>query len=141
SLAWRADGGGRGPWRYARGRGCTVRWNSEVRFALGQYRRAEIDRLATAKCQVYVSVDADVAQAADVPGVSAPNVLGLAGWEVISCARLIGRSPRVSSFDLVEINPVYDRDDQSARWAALVVWNFLIGLAGRNGGDGSTGQQ
>jgi formiminoglutamase len=68
---------------------------------------------------------------ADVPGVSAANPLGLSGREIASCARLAGTLPGVASFDLVEINPSYDRDSQSARWAALAVWNFLMGLAAR----------
>ncbi len=92
---------------------------------------AERDRLATAGCQVYVTLDADAVQAADVPGMSAPNVMGLPGAEVMACARLAGSSPQVSSLDLVEINPCFDQDGQSARWGALVVWNFLIGLASR----------
>jgi arginase family enzyme len=37
----------------------------------------------------------------------------------------------VSSFELVEISPPLDRDGQSARWAALTVWQFLAGLASR----------
>jgi arginase family enzyme len=37
----------------------------------------------------------------------------------------------VTSFDLVEINLRFDRDGQSSRWAALVIWHFLIGLAQR----------
>jgi arginase family enzyme len=40
--------------------------------------------------------------------------------------------PRVSSFDLVEISPPLDVDGRSARWGALAVWNFLVGLAGRH---------
>jgi hypothetical protein len=32
---------------------------------------------------------------------------------------------------LVEINPRFDPDGHSARWAALVVWHFLIGLSAR----------
>src|SRR5205814_6005771 len=67
----------------------------------------------------------------EVPGVSAPNPVGLSGREVIACARLAGQSPHVASFELVEINPRYDRDGQSARWAAVVLWNFLIGLGQR----------
>jgi len=38
----------------------------------------------------------------------------------------------VSSFDLVEINPSFDRDGQSARWAALTIWHFLSGLGRRS---------
>ena len=73
----------------------------------------------------------DVVGAADAPGVSAPNPVGLSGQEVIAAARLAGRSPQVSSLDLVEINPRFDRDGQSARWAAVLIWNFLIGLRSR----------
>ena len=37
-------------------------------------------------------------------------------------------------FDAVEINPSFDPDDRSARWAALAVWRFLVGLATRRRG-------
>jgi arginase family enzyme len=82
-------------------------------------------------CQVYVSIDSDVASSADVPGVSAPNLLGLAGVELCIAARLAGASTVVTSFDVVEVNPSLDRDGRSSRWAALVVWNFLAGLTSR----------
>ena len=58
---------------------------------------------------------------------------GLPGEALLTCARLAGSCQEVSSFDLVEINPRLDRDDQSARWGALVIWNFLLGLATRHG--------
>jgi formiminoglutamase len=116
---------------YARRQGCVVRWHDEVRADLGHAFAEQRDRLAAAGCQVYVSLDADVVRAADVPGVSAPNVAGLSGETVLGCVRLAGRSPQVSSFDLVEINPRHDPDGRSARWAALAVWHFLIGLAAR----------
>ena len=88
-------------------------------------------RLAATGCAVYVTLDADAVQTADALGVSAPNMTGLSGVEVAACARWAGSSVSVASVDLVEINPRFDRDGQSARWAALVVWNFLIGLASR----------
>jgi formiminoglutamase len=122
----------RAHWLYARERGCVVRWAGEVEGRLTDQFGKERDRLAKAGCQVYVSIDADVAQSADVPGVSAPNPLGLRGSEVAACARAAGQSPAVASLDVVEINPRHDRDGVSARWAALVVWNFLVGLALRS---------
>jgi formiminoglutamase len=82
-------------------------------------------------CPVYLTVDADVVRTADVPGVSAPNPLGLDGSEVAACCRAAGATPGLTSFDLVEINPQLDRDGQSARWAALAVWHFLVGLCTR----------
>jgi formiminoglutamase len=116
---------------YARRQGCVVRWAEEVRADLGHAFAEERDRLATSGCHVHVSLDADVVQAADVPSVSAPNVAGLPGDAVLDCVRLAGRSPQVSSVDLVEINPRHDPDGRSARWAALAVWHFLIGLMAR----------
>jgi len=112
---------------YLRARKSVVR----VGTFLKPYLRREQKRLATLGCRVYVSVDADVAHQAYVPAVSAPNPDGVRGAHVFDCARLAGASPFVSSLDLVEINPRFDRDGQSARWAALVVWNFLTGLAQR----------
>jgi formiminoglutamase len=116
-------------WLYARQHGCVVRWAHEVeRELLGE----ECERLAAEDCQVYVSIDADAVAMDTVPGVSAPNPLGLPGSLVIDWARQAGSLSQVSSLDLVEINPRIDRDGQSARWAALVVWHFLAGLAERN---------
>jgi formiminoglutamase len=120
----------RSHYHYLQQRGSVVRWCSEIKGSFSQHFTREVERLASAG-PVHVTIDADAVQQADVPGVSAPNPVGLAGAEVASCARLAGRSATVSSMDLVEINPEYDRDGQSARWAALLVWNFIMGLAER----------
>ena len=119
-------------WRYVEEHGGVVRWAAAIGAGLATAFLHERDRLAAAGCSVYLSIDADAVRAADVPGVSAPNPTGLAGDEVIACARAAGQSAQVSSLDLVEINPLFDRDHQSARWAAVVVWNFLMGLAERS---------
>jgi formiminoglutamase len=116
---------------YAKQRGCRICWCEEVRGSLERVLTEELTNLGPAAGAVHLSLDADVVQIADVPGVSAPNSLGLTGQEVARFARVAGRDPRVTSFDLVEINPSLDRDGQSARWAALIIWNFLAGLACR----------
>jgi formiminoglutamase len=118
-------------WLFAREHGCTVRWCDELRHSLEEHFLDECARLAATDCHIYLTIDADIVQAADAPGVSAPNVMGLPGADVAACARLAGSMARVSSMDLVEINPSLDRDGQSSRWGALVLWNFLIGLAHR----------
>jgi formiminoglutamase len=121
---------------YLRERGGVVRWADEVGGTLGRHFTRECERLAALGCQTYVTIDADVVNAAEVPGVSAPNPLGLAGAEVAECAYQAGLSPSVSSMDLVEVNPRHDRDGQSVRWAAVVLWHFLAGLVRRRaGGD------
>jgi formiminoglutamase len=121
----------RAHWQYAHQHGCTVRWFHELKHSLEQQFLWEIEQLGSAGCRVYVSLDADVIQMADVPGVSAPNPIGLTGAAVVSLAHLAGKSPWVSSFDLVEICPPCDINGQSSRWASLMIWNFLTGLARR----------
>jgi formiminoglutamase len=122
--------------RYVWDRGGGVLWADEVRGTLKEHFCRERDRLAAGGCPVYVTLDADVVSMADVPGVSAPNVGGLAGGEVIACAFEMGQSASVASFDLVEVNPRQDRDGQSSRWAALLLWHFLTGLRRRVGASG-----
>jgi formiminoglutamase len=118
-------------WAFVTRHGGTVKWCAEVQADLETLFVKEVDRLSRAGCGIYVSIDADVVRAADVPGVSAPNPLGLPGSAVAACARLAGMSPAVTSLDVVEINPSHDCDGRSARWGASVVWHFLTGLAAR----------
>lgn len=123
---------------FAQQKDCTIYWGRALWGGTAKCFQQEVGRLVKAGCHVYVSIDADAVRMMEVPGVSAPNPVGLIGAEVVLCARLAGISPAVSSLDLVEINPRFDRDGQSARWAALVIWHFLIGLAQRRAaGDGN----
>jgi formiminoglutamase len=118
--------------RWLQERGGEVFWASALQDRRLRETLAGIcQRLEREGRVVWVSLDADVVRAADVPGVSAPNPLGLDGREVAALARVAGTLPAVRSFDLVEINPSFDVDDRSARWAAVVVWSFLSGLADR----------
>ncbi len=73
----------------------------------------------------------DAVDQAFAPGVSAPASDGLAAREWLDAARCAGASASVRSFDLVELNPTYDRDGQAARLAARTVWEVLRGLLQR----------
>jgi formiminoglutamase len=117
--------------RYALEHGCTVRWQDELQPSLPHHVAVEGERMAGMGLAVHLSIDADAVHMAEVPGVSAPNPAGVAGSEVIAAARLAGSAAEITGLDVVEINPRLDRDGQSARWAALVVWNYLIGLLDR----------
>jgi formiminoglutamase len=63
--------------------------------------------------------------------VSAPNSAGLTSALWLAAADGAGRCPTVTSADVVELNPAFDRDGQTARLAALTVWSLLRGLADR----------
>lgn len=78
-----------------------------------------------------VSFDLDAVDQAWAPGVSAPATGGMSAELWLQAAFLAGQSAEISSFDLVELNPQFDRDDQTARLAALTVWNLLKGLCSR----------
>jgi formiminoglutamase len=75
---------------------------------------------------VFLTVDADAFSQADVPGVSAPNPVGLPGdwWPPLAAA---AARHGVRSLEIVEINPAFDRDGQTARWAAAGLWRILAG--------------
>jgi formiminoglutamase len=120
--------------RYATERGCVIAWCAALGAdaAAERFLAKQIARVHKGGRTVYLSIDADVVRQADVPAVSAPNPIGLPGDVVVTAARRAGLHPAVSSLDLVEVNPRLDRDDQSTRWAALVIWSFLVGLARRN---------
>jgi len=90
--------------------------------------RGIVDAWARTGLATMLTVDADAFSVRDVPGVSAPNSAGLPGDVGLKLARAAGRWGLVRSMDLVEISPPLDRDDQSARWGALFVWHFLMGL-------------
>lgn len=79
-----------------------------------------------------VSLDIDAVDQAFAPGVSAPSTGGFTPPEWLSFAFEAGRRSAVRSVDLAEFNPVYDRDGQTGRLAALTIWQVLRGFAARS---------
>ena len=78
-----------------------------------------------------VSFDMDAVDQAYAPGVSAPSTGGFGIREWLGFAYEAGRHPGVRSCDVVEFNPLLDRDGQTGRLAALTVWHLLRGFAAR----------
>lgn len=73
--------------------------------------------------------DIDAVDQAFAPGVSAPATGGMHPSLWLTSARLAGLCPFTRSMDLVELNPIYDQDGQTARLAALTIWHVLDGIA------------
>jgi formiminoglutamase len=84
-----------------------------------------------------VSFDLDAVDGAFAPGVSAPSTNGLPAALWLEAAFRAGAAPAVASADVVELSPPHDQDGQTARLAALTVWQILRGLATRTGSSGS----
>lgn len=74
---------------------------------------------------IFWGIDMDSVSAADAPGVSAPNVLGMSGDELCQIAALAGSDERSRLFEITEVNPAYDIDGRTCRLAAVAIWHFL----------------
>lgn len=78
-----------------------------------------------------VSFDLDAVDCAQAPGVSAPTVNGLDVGTWLHLAENAGRHDGIRSMDVVELNPIFDLDNRTARLAAATVWSFMRGVAQR----------
>lgn len=78
---------------------------------------------------IMITMDMDAVDQSQAPGVSAPNTYGLSAQIWLKTAFELGKNAKITSFDLCEVNPVYDRDGQTVRLAAMTIWYFLLGVA------------
>lgn len=101
-----------------------LRDETNITSISGFFHQHESDRLM-------VTFDMDAVDQSQAPGVSAPCANGLPADLWLTAAYLAGRNEQVTSFDLSEVNPRHDRDNQTAKLAALTIWNFLLGLSQR----------
>jgi formiminoglutamase len=103
---------------------CLFKDETNITTISGLFHEHDSERLM-------VTFDMDAVDQAFAPGVSAPCANGLSPDLWLTAAYLAGRNEQVSSFDLSEVNPRQDRDNQTARLAALTIWHFLLGLSQR----------
>ena len=80
---------------------------------------------------VYVSIDMDSVRSSDAPGVSSSTPTGLSAGEILECAYLAGSGKTTAMLDVCEFNPKFDVDGRTAKLAAMVIANFLAGMANR----------
>lgn len=86
---------------------------------------AHVDRFLASVDRIYLTVCLDVFAEAFAPGVSAPVAGGLYPNEFFPLFSHIVRSKKVIGFDIAEMAPPYDRDEQTARLAARIIFEFL----------------
>ncbi len=80
---------------------------------------------------VYLSVDMDSVDLAQVSGVSAPSVGGLSASEVGAMVRVVARRKEVKCADVVETAPDLDPSGRSQIVAATCVVSMMAGFAER----------
>lgn len=79
-----------------------------------------------ARCDaIYVSLCLDVFASPFAPGVSAPQILGLLPWQVLTLLRELNLSKKVMSYDIAEYNPTFDIDSCTAKLAASLIYTII----------------
>jgi arginase len=107
--------------RLMRDAGVTVYTMKEIdRIGLPRVFDETLERLGGLD-RLHISFDADVLDPEIAPGVGTPIPGGLTFREAHLLMELFADSGRVTSLDLVEVNPILDRENRTA--------NTLVGLA------------
>jgi formimidoylglutamase len=86
---------------------------------------------ATNAGPAFVSFDIDGCAEAFAPAVSAPSADGFTPRQAVEAAFLAGQNEAVRLFEVLELNPHYDRDNQTARLCATIITAFLTGVASK----------
>ncbi len=74
---------------------------------------------------IYLTIDLDGFASHYAPGVSAPSPFGFSIDIALEIIRLICKSNKLISVDVVELNPKYDIDQRTARLAARIIYNII----------------
>jgi formiminoglutamase len=73
-----------------------------------------------------VSLDMDVISMADAPGVSAPQPLGLAAYDVVTMLSTVLSRPTLRTFGIYETSPLLDLPGEpTSRLAARCLWEAI----------------
>jgi arginase family enzyme len=80
-----------------------------------------------------LSVDMNAVRQSDAPASALATPNGLFADEAAQLMLYAGYADRMKAFGLFELNPQYDRNEQSAATAAQMIWHFLEGVSMRAG--------
>jgi arginase len=101
------------------------------------FTMSEVDRLGLERCVreslthiagpgfVHVSLDMDVVDPAYAPGVGTPVRGGLSYREAHLAMELVAESGLAGSLEVVEVNPILDRENETASLAVVLVASAL----------------
>ncbi len=90
------------------------------RFRIGEIDQInrELEYFIREQDAIYVTIDLDGFSSAFAPGVSASSPLGFTPDLVLECLKTIIYSKKLRAIDIAEMNPQFDRDQQTAKLAA-----------------------
>jgi formiminoglutamase len=79
--------------------------------------------------KIYLTMCLDVFSSAFAPGVSAPQPFGLHPEIVMSLMKYVLLFKKVIHFDIAEISPRFDNDNQTAKLAAIFIYALINTLS------------
>lgn len=87
--------------------------------------KTALKRISKNISHLHVSLDLDVIDIKDAPGVGMPNYGGLNYREISYITRKIGETSFSKSIDIVELNPTRDIENKTAKLAVELIVNLL----------------
>jgi formiminoglutamase len=75
--------------------------------------------------QIYFTLCSDVINASFAPGVSAIQPFGMNAEVVLTFIKHIFKSKKVVSFDVAEVSPRFDHDNQTAKLIAIILFAII----------------
>lgn len=97
-----------------------------------------IDEFSEKYDVLLLTLCSDVIASSSAPGVSAPAPYGLEPRTVRAFIRYIAKKEHTISFDLCEVNPLVDVNDQTSRLAALLLADAIAQFSTRDRTAGET---
>lgn len=98
--------------------GVSVRTMTDIdRRGMDAITREAIDLATAGTDHLHVSFDMDVVDPSEAPGVGTPIPGGITYREAHLAMELVAESGKLASLDLVEVNPILDRENRTAHLA------------------------
>ncbi len=98
---------------------------------LGMFRNKMTEFEPIVRNTHLLSIDVSAIAQADAPGVENGSPNGFKSDEICSICRYAGMADRLSSLGIYQYNPWYDRDEQTAKLIAQMIWYFIDGYYSR----------
>lgn len=111
----------------AKSLGVEYRLDDEMRASAFDGLRDTLQRRMADADKIYLSIDLDVLPSGTAPGVSAPAARGVPLEIVEDLVDEVLSSGKLAIADIAELNPLFDRDNQTARIAARLAYRLAVG--------------
>jgi len=89
----------------------------------------KVDEFIKDQDHIYVTICSDVFSSAFAPGVSAPQPLGLDPEKVLVFLNHILKSKKTLSFDIAEVSPRFDLDNNTSNLASIMIFSVVNTLS------------